>query len=225
MPDALASPASVDASTIASLATAAGTLVLAIATFSATRSANRAARVSELALQTQLRPVLFPARYDDPPLKIGWGDAHRARLKGGLAYVGQDDGTLYFGMLLRNVGSGLGVIHSWNGSPRRAPTEEPNIEHFRPHLRDMYVPAGDIGFWQAALRDPEDELRAALAEVIAEGGMISLEILYGDHLGGQRTVTRFVLEPRPDPGDEPCQWLCAPVRHWNVDGPQPRGHG
>ena len=36
-----------DWSTIASLATAGGTLVLAIATFGSTRSANRAARASE----------------------------------------------------------------------------------------------------------------------------------------------------------------------------------
>src|ERR1019366_2232510 len=40
-----------DTSTIASLATAGGTLILAVATFSSTRSANRAARVSEQALK------------------------------------------------------------------------------------------------------------------------------------------------------------------------------
>jgi hypothetical protein len=55
-----------DTSTIASLATAAGTPVLALATFSSTRSANRATRVSEQALKVGLRPVLFNARPQDP---------------------------------------------------------------------------------------------------------------------------------------------------------------
>ena len=51
-----------DTATIASLATAGGTLILAVATFASTRSANRAARVSEQALKVGLRPVLFNAR-------------------------------------------------------------------------------------------------------------------------------------------------------------------
>ncbi len=47
-------------STVASLATAGGTLVLAIATFSATRSSNRSARLAERAILLQNRPVLSP---------------------------------------------------------------------------------------------------------------------------------------------------------------------
>ena len=45
-------------STISSLATGVGTLVLAIATFASVRSSNRSARVAEVALQEQRRPVL-----------------------------------------------------------------------------------------------------------------------------------------------------------------------
>jgi hypothetical protein len=44
-----------DWSTIASLATAAGTLVLALATFVAVRAANRAARVAEYSMQIGIR--------------------------------------------------------------------------------------------------------------------------------------------------------------------------
>ena len=47
-----------NAETTASLATAAGTLVLAVATFASVRSANRAARTAERALLEGLRPVL-----------------------------------------------------------------------------------------------------------------------------------------------------------------------
>ena len=49
-----------DTATIASLATAFGTLVLAVATFASTRSANHSARIAERALDLNLRPVLIP---------------------------------------------------------------------------------------------------------------------------------------------------------------------
>ncbi len=62
--------------------------------------------------------------------------------------------------------------------------------------RDLYVPAGDISFWQAALRDPDDELYAPVREAIETGGPLSIDLLYGDHEGGQRTITRFYMIPR-----------------------------
>ncbi len=62
--------------TISSLATAGGTLVLAVATFSSVRSANRSARVAELSLLTGLRPVLIPSREDDPTVRVRFGDGH-----------------------------------------------------------------------------------------------------------------------------------------------------
>ena len=43
--------------TISSLATAGGTLALAGATYASVRSSNRSARLAELALQEQRRPV------------------------------------------------------------------------------------------------------------------------------------------------------------------------
>src|SRR5436189_183776 len=51
--------------TISSLATASGTLVLAVATFGSVRSANRAARVAEQALLAGQRPLLVSSRFDD----------------------------------------------------------------------------------------------------------------------------------------------------------------
>ena len=56
--------------TISALATAAGTLVLAIATFASVRSANRAARTAELTLLAGLRPLLLPSRLEDPTQKV-----------------------------------------------------------------------------------------------------------------------------------------------------------
>jgi len=46
---------------------------------------------------------------------------------------------------------------------------------------------------------------------------MSLLLLYGDHEGGQRTVTLFGIVP-----DERDQWLVSVARHWYIDGDDPR---
>lgn len=132
-----------DTSTIASLATAGGTLILAIATFASTRSANRAARLSEQSLKAGLRPVLFNARPQDPPQKVGYGDDHWLMLRDGLAAVQESDGNVYLALPLRNVALGLAVLHGWHLSPRRAGIDDPHpeIDDFRTQTRDLYVPA------------------------------------------------------------------------------------
>ncbi len=217
-----------DTSTIASLATAGGTLVLAIATFSSTRSANRAARVSEQALKVGLRPVLFNARPHDPPQKVGFIDDHWLVLRDGLAAVQESAGKLYLAIPLRNVASGMAVLHGWHLWTRQAAAEtpppvSPSIDDFRRLQRDLYVPAGDISFWQAAVRDPEDPLYGPLQGAIRARTAIGVDILYGDHEGGQRTITRFFLTPRSHPGEEePWLWVCATSRHWNLDRADPR---
>ncbi len=105
-----------DWATIAEVGTAAGTLVLAVATFGATRSANRAARVAQRAFAARLRPLLVPSRLEDPAEKIMWGDQHWTRLPGGRASVEVGEGAVYLTMSLRNVGSGMAVIHGWRAA-------------------------------------------------------------------------------------------------------------
>ena len=46
---------------------------------------------------------------------------------------------------------------------------------------------------------------------------MSIDLLYGDHEGGQRTVSRFTLMPKDDGG-----WLAIVVKHWNLDRADPR---
>lgn len=65
--------------TLASMGTAGGTLVLAIATFASVRSANRAARTAERALLAGLRPLLVTSRLQDPAQKIMFGLVARPR--------------------------------------------------------------------------------------------------------------------------------------------------
>jgi hypothetical protein len=213
-----------DAGTIASLATAGGTLVLAVATFASTRSANASARLSERALAAGLRPVLFNARPQDPPQKVGFVDDHWLKLRDGLAAVQEDGGNVYLAIPLRNVGNGIAVIHGWHAWPQRATSEVPVAapEAFRRQTRDLYVPAGDVSFWQAAVRDPGDELYRPLHEAVASSGAVTVELLYSDHEGGQRTITRFFLSPRHIEDEEPWLWLCSTALHRNLDRPDPR---
>jgi hypothetical protein len=44
-----------------------------------------------------------------------------------------------------------------------------------------------------------------------------VDILYGDHEGGQRMISRYSLIPRDDGG-----WTASAGRHWNVDRQDPR---
>ncbi len=204
--------------TIALLATAGGTLVLAGATFASVRSANRAARAAERSLLTGLRPLLMAARPQDPTQKVMWQDQHFAHLPGGRAVVEEADGVIYLAAPLRNAGNGVAVLHGWYpfvGWQLAPQTHEP-VEEFRRLTRDLYIPASDIGFWQGAIRDPDDPHRPPLHDAIAAHERLTVDILYGDHEGGQRTIARFALTPVAD------GYLVSSQRYWNLDQHDPR---
>jgi hypothetical protein len=138
--------------TVSALATAAGTLVLAAATFASVKSANRAARVAERALFVGLRPLLVPSRLDDPPQKVGFADRKWLHVSGG-----------------------------------------------------------------CGVADATEEFAAAREAIVARDSL-TVDLLYGDLEGGQRIVSRFVLDPRQQ-GDG---YIASVGRHWNIDRPDPR---
>jgi hypothetical protein len=206
--------------TISSLATAAGTLVLAVATFGSVRSANRAARVAEESLLAGIRPLLISSRPEDPPQKVGFGDDHYVMAPGGGGTAEPTDNAIYLTMSIRNAGSGIAVLHGWrierDTSTMGAPGHPP-VDDFRRLTRDLYIPVGDIGFWQGAIRDPADPEWQPLRQLIESRQRIVIDLLYGDHQGGQRLISRFSLLPRSDSG-----WMTSVSRHWNVDRQDPR---
>ena len=210
-----------DWATISALATGVGTLVLAVATFASVRSANRSARIAEAALEEQRRPILAPSRLDDPMQKLMFVDGHWLSASGGHAAAEHKDGIVYMAISLRNVGSGIAVCQGWTVRPGLSTTRDrpthAEQEEFHMQTRDLYVPAGDIGMWQGALRHPDDELRAAVAEAIDAREPLSVELLYTDQVGAQRTITRFGLIPTGD------VWLASMTRHWYLEwqGPRP----
>jgi hypothetical protein len=228
-------PIATDWATISSLATGGGTLVLAIATFAAVVSARRSNRVAqetlkeqrrsaqaaEAALQEQRRPIFTQSRFDDPAQKINFVEGHWVKAAGGRAVAEHIDGIVYLAISLRNVGSGIGVCQGWavrrgRGASSDMPTHVAE-EEFRRQSRDLYMPPGDVGMWQGALRNPHDPVRAQIAEAIDAREPITIELLYSDLVGGQRTITRFGLSPFDD------AWVATMIRHWYLDwsGPRP----
>jgi hypothetical protein len=190
--------------TVSSLATAGGTLVLAVATFSAVRSANRAARIAERSFEIGLRPVLAPSRLEDPPQKVMFRDRHWVVLQGARAAVEVVDGVVYLAMLVRNVGNGMAIIESWEPFPGQRTSTDPwgEVEDFRPQTRALWIAPGDVAFWQGALRDKTDARLNAVASAVADGAL-TVDLLYLDPEGEQRTVSRFTLIRREhdDPGE------------------------
>jgi hypothetical protein len=184
------------------------------------RSSNLSARATERALLAGIRPVLVSSRLEDPPEKVGFSDDHWVRVPGGRAVAEVTEEAVYLAMALKNVGSGLAVLDRWDFVAERllgADQSHRSPADFRRLTRDIFVPAGDLGFWQGALRDKEDPLFAAAAEAIAEPRAMQVDLLYRDHEGGQRMVTRFALIPGHD-----GQWITAVGRHWNLDRSDPR---
>ena len=204
---------------VSSIATAAATFVLALATFASVRSANRTARAAERSLLLGLRPVLMPSHADDPAQKVGFFDDRWFHVPGSGAIAEVTDAAIYLAASLRNVGTGIAVLHGWYLHPDRRggdPAHTP-LDDFRRLTRDLYIAPGEVGFWQGAFRDPDDPAFAEARAAIEEPRRLTVEILYGDHELGRRAISLFSLTPRDDGA-----WLVSVARHWNVDGADPR---
>jgi hypothetical protein len=209
-----------DWTTVADLSTAAGTLVLAAATFASVRSSNRSARLAERSLQVRLRPLLLPSRLEDPTEKVGFQDEHWVRVQGGHTIAEVGDNAIYLATALRNAGDGLAVLNGWTVWPRvftGADQQPPDGSAFRRLTRDLYIAAGTLGFWQGTYRDPSDPAFSVVAEVIKARARFTIDVLYGDGEGGQRTISRFGIIPAGDNG-----WITAVSHHWFLDRPNPR---
>jgi hypothetical protein len=219
----------------ASWGTAVGTLVLAAATFAAVRSGNRAGRNAERALQAGMRPVLFASRPHETVQKVRWGDGHWAALAPGRAILEEQDSVIYMAMSLQNVGTGIAVILGWRVdsaqliNPNATPQEmlaqpqmiRPDPGSFRAQTRDLYSPPQDLSFWQAAIRTFDDPDRARVEAGLAGHDLLLIDLLYGDQDGGQRTISRFSINPYPG-SDHQNEWFPAVVNHWYLDRDGPR---
>lgn len=197
--------------TISALATAGGTLALAATTYASVRSANRASRVAEQALLSELRPLLVESAESDPTQHVNFFDVTALPVPGGGAYVGEVDGNLFVVLSLKNVGPGIAVLHGGLVYPDSVTSrgDHAPVDSMRMLQRDLYVASGDIGYWQVAFRDDTEERRQLRATIA--GGAISVEVLYGDYEGGQRMISRYAV--RLVDG----RWQVSTIRHWQLD--------
>ena len=205
--------------TISSLATAGGTLVLALATFSSVKSANRSARLAERSLLAGLRPILIPTHEDDPDQTVRFGDGIVITVPGHGGTIDLQIENLYMGIGLRNGGTGLAVIHGWRVEVvDQISNQPPSPDDFRPQMRDLYIPAGETSYWQGAIRDRSDPGDDDLQSALRTRARVAVDLIYGDYEGGQRTIARIGLTRDGDAED----YRADVGRYWNVDGSDPR---
>ena len=157
--------------------------------------------------------------------KVRWMDDHWARFDGGRGTAELVDGSVYLAISIRNVGSGLAVPFGWAaiqgvgdhpGPTRRAGGfPAPNARPLR----------GPVRFRVLAGRHPKRRPARRpdyhwLSRTIASHDAFTIELLYGDHDGGQRTISRFGMIPWTR-GEE-VHWYPSAARHWYLDRPDPR---
>jgi hypothetical protein len=183
----------------------------------AARVAEQSARIAERSLLAAERPLLMSSRLQDPEQKIQFMEGRFLKVAGGTATLEAADGVVYMVISVRNVGTGLAVMHGWHVEVSVQPQQtHPPLEDFTTQSRDIYVAPGDIGFWQGALRDPATAQFKAVAAAVEAGDPMMLSILYGDWEGGQRVISQFALRQAND------KWVTSSGRHFNVDRPDPR---
>jgi hypothetical protein len=204
--------------------TSVGTLVLAGATFAAIRSSNRSARIAERSLLAGLQPMLVVAHRDDPVEEVQFADGRVFKAGHGRVLFHHEGNVIYMAVPLRNAGPGIAYLQGYRLEAEPAPSVQadplgparhrrgetaPSLSGFAVQQRDLYIAPGENGFWQAALRDPAIPVYAAMQEALRTLGRVTVDLLYGDLEGGQRTITRFVCLP-----GEAQTWRCDVAHHW-----------
>ena len=96
--------------------------------------------------------------------------------------------------------------------------EMPDLDDFRRQQLDLYIPAGDTGFGQGALRDRNEPGYAEVREAVQADRGLWIDVLYGDFEGGQRTIGRFLVSAWPEVDARRSTVL----RYWNLDREDPR---
>src|SRR5262249_39447821 len=156
---------------------------------------------------------------DDQPQKVGFYDDRWFLVRGGGALAEATDEAVYLAIALRNVGSGIAVLHGWHFYPdlEGGMSDHAPLDEFRRLTRDLYIAPGEAGFWQGSFRDQAAPAFADARRAIEAPQRVAVDVLYGDHELGQRSITRFAITPRDD-----GNWIASVSRHWNVDRPDPR---
>ena len=122
--------------TVADLATAGGTLALALATFASIRSANRSARTADRAARTAersllaaQRPLLVNSRLEDPKQDVQFSEGKLLTVCGGEATLEVTDDAIYMVIGVTAVSGRVPCVI------RRARPSRPSARRSRPGKR------------------------------------------------------------------------------------------
>jgi hypothetical protein len=86
------------------------------------------------------RPLLVGSRMGDADQKVQFAEGNWLEVPGGDASAKIVDSAIYLAASVRNVGTGLAVLHGWHILLEQ-PNERthPPLEEFIPQIRDIYV--------------------------------------------------------------------------------------
>jgi hypothetical protein len=177
--------------------------------------------------------VLIPSREQDPVERVRFGDDVVLTVPGHGGAAKITDNVTYLALALRNAGSGLARLHGWRAraypSDRQlAPSSllgddgagsqnpvlvQPALSEFRRQQLDLFIPAGETGFWQGALRDPDEPGFAEVRDAVEAEQSLTVDLLYGDQEGGQRAILRVSITSWPELEGRRATVL----RYWNID--------
>jgi hypothetical protein len=161
--------------------------------------------------------LLVPSRLDDPPQKVTFVEGVYLVAPGGAAVAEAHDEAVLLAAALRNVGSGIAVLHGWHFYPELVTSADHlATEEFTRFTRDIFIAPGEVGFWQGTFREPSATAFAEARQTVEAHDSWTIEVLYGDAEGGQRMISRYAMLARED------GWLASAGRHWYVDRDGPR---
>ena len=107
------------------------------------------------------------------------------------------------------------MLTSWwmDFDPQPSLDKPPDLGLFNAQQRHLFVPPGDVGYWQGAIRTEDTDRgdRETLRRAIEHRKRLALFLRYSDQDGGHDTLTRFTLMP-----DENGDWLFGIGRHWTL---------
>ena len=166
---------------------------------------------------------------DDPLQKVGFSDDVWLVARGGEGDARATDEAVYVAIAVRNVGTGIAVLHGWHLYPELqlgADMTHTPLADFTMLTRDLYVAPDDVGFWQGAFRDPSSESYRDARRAVEAPQRMTVDILYGDFEGGQRVITRFLLTPHESEDEVALARVGGPpLEHRQAGAARARGLG
>jgi hypothetical protein len=148
------------------------------------------------------------------------GSARRCPCRSGPTASSRPSGSP--ALSLWNPAAGIAVLEGWRTKRSDDPGhgERPPLDTFRRLPRDIYLPAGDIYFWQVRSVIAMTSTARCWSKRSRPGSESSWTFSMAISTAAKRVISRFGLAPRAD-----ATYLVSRLRQWNLERPDPRASG